>query len=207
MKRKHSHSFFLVLAVLVLIFVTALSCYLYYMIGISVSHAADARNLVSADAANKSREQNFVELYQSTSEKWLRLSNFFIPADKVVTFIESLEALGPQSGSKLTLSAIDADNLESAVPGTQGKVHARLSSTGSWSSVMRLLSLAEVLPYKITIGNVSLQSAGGDVSSLSVGAAKGSGAGGGHSWSISFDIQGVQIATVTRSSTTSSPIH
>lgn len=190
MKSVHSHSFFLVLGLCIMGVVTAVYGYMYHEVGAALGRAADARNELNSASALRQKEQSFMSLYQSTASEWAELPNYFIPANDVVSFIKSIEALSRQSGARVTLSSIGADSLDGAAPGTQGNVRAHVSATGSWANVMRALSLAEASPYKVTINNVNMAaSAVAPVPSPGVsdkGAAS-------SEWSLSFDLTAAMI--------------
>jgi len=84
--------------------------------------------------------------------------------------------LGPQSGSTLSITSIDADPLTNAKPGTIGNAHAHVSAHGSWGSVMRLLNLVEDMPYVLSVKHVKLDNGSSDKKNLNV-------------WNASFDLQ------------------
>ena len=187
MKNPYNHTFFLVMAILVFLFVAGVVYYLYNAIGLSIDREAVAMNKISSAAVSKNREQAFLDLYQSTADKWARLSGLFVPSDQIVTFIESLEAIGPAAGSQVTLSGIDADNLDTANPGTQGRVRVHVEVKGSWSAVMRTLSLSEVMPYKVIIKNVHLASGAAPVEGDSTAKTTVK------TWGLMFDIEGALL--------------
>ncbi len=185
MKPPQSHKPFVVLAFAITIFVGALYCYMYWQVNVSVAKAMVARELAHTEEDNKLREKDLVKLYQSTAADRALLGSFFIPSDKTVQFIEAVESIGPQAGAELTLSSIEADPLDKAVPGTRGNVHARVDAEGSWTAIYRVLLFAERLPYKLMVDNVHIDTSG-------LVSAKGS-----RGWRISFDINAVLIVAPT----------
>ena len=177
MNIKHGHIALLIFAALVTAVVMSAYGYMHGAVALSAKHAIDARDLVIAGRSDKSRQQDIVELYQSTAESRARIGGLFIPADQPVTFIESVESLGVQAGSSVALSAISADSLDGAAAGTIGDAHVHLDAHGSWASVMRTLMLAEVLPYKTQIDQIHLdESTSGDGMKAV------------HDWRLSFDV-------------------
>lgn len=165
MKRFHHHTFLLVLAITVTLLVVAVYGYMYYVVRVSIVRAATARDIVALEKANKERENDVRSLYERTKEARASLSDFFIPADRVVEFIESIEALGPQTGSEVSLRSI-----EDLAPGKiEGKAYglakAEVEAIGSWTSVMRALSLAENFPYMVSITNTRLDTSIGTTGS------------------------------------------
>jgi hypothetical protein len=142
------------MAILVALFVASVYGYLYYAINSSLEKTVKAQSLVDSATLTKEREATFMQTYEKTASKWSRLQGFFVKSGEVVGFIEAVESLKEQSGSDVSLSSIEADNLDNAPPGKEGSIRMRVSARGSWQSVMRVLSLAEALPYKVTINNV-----------------------------------------------------
>jgi hypothetical protein len=169
------------LAVAVTAVVAALYAYMFYATSASVRQSNAARDIVRAEGTDQSQAKSISELAASTAASRARLASLFVPADNIVVFITALESLGPQSGSTVSLATIDADSLAGAPAGTIGAIRAHINASGSWASVMRVLSLAERMPYAVSIDHVRL-----DASSLDSTA---------HSaWSLSLDIQAAMIA-------------
>ncbi len=151
---KHNHSTFLFMAILVGLFALSVYGYLYYRIDLSLEKTAKAQSLVNSAALTKERENTFMQTYDKTASKWSKLQELFVKSGEVVNFIEAVESLDSLSGSKVSISSIEADNLDNAPVGKEGFIRMNVSAKGSWQSVMKALSLAEALPYKVTINNV-----------------------------------------------------
>ena len=183
MKHHYSHSLLLIMSVVTVIVVMIVYAYMSQTVASSVAKSSQAQEAVAAAQVNKNREDAFMETYQSTSASWARLPSFFVPSDNVVAFIEALEALGSDTGATTTLSAIDSDNLDNAPAGTLGSIHAHVEADGTWSEAMRVLRLAEILPYKVAVSGVHLDTKG------SVDKA------GRKDWKLEFDIQAAMIAS------------
>jgi len=160
MKNTPHHTILLILALSVTLLVGAVYGYMHYVVKISITRAATARDIVALEKANKGREQDVRALHQRTAEARGSLSQFFIPADRVVEFIEAIEALGPQTESIVTLSSIN-DIPPGQIEGSAyGLARAHVEVRGSWSSVMRALSLAENFPYAISVKGTRVNSVG-----------------------------------------------
>lgn len=160
MKNTPHHSVLLILALSVTILVGAVYGYMHYVVKISIARAATARDIVALEKANKGREQGVRALHERTAIARASLSQFFIPADRVVEFIEAIEALGPQTGSIVTLSSIDDVPPGQIKESKYGLARAHVEARGSWSSVMRALSLAENFPYAISVQDTRVDSEG-----------------------------------------------
>lgn len=185
---KNRSSIILALSLSLAIFTGAVYVYMYYMVDVFLDRIVKAQTTSNSLILTKSQEQNFLESYKSTASRWKSLPNFFVDSTKVVNFIETVEALGTESGSKVSISSIDADNLEDAPVGKEGVISMHLTIEGSWSAVMRALSLAETLPYKISIDEIKANSGSASASKASL-------------WNISFDMK---TAMIVGSSTPSS---
>jgi hypothetical protein len=168
MKHPHSHIPFLVLALAVFATVAVLYAYIFYATSASVRQTNLARDAVKTERANQSQSESFLELASSTAVSRARLSSFFVPVDDVVVFITALESLGPQSGGAVSIASISAD--------PAGLVRAGINAHGSWPSVMRVLSLAERMPYAVSVDHVRLDTSASDPASKRM-------------WNLSFDIQ------------------
>ena len=155
MKRFHHHTFLLILAISVTMLVVVVYGYMYYVVRFSIVRAANARDIVSLEKANKDRESDVRALYERTKNDRDLLSDFFIPSDRVVDFIEAIESLGPQTGSEVTLS-IDTIDPTDSEDKKHGLARASVEVVGSWTSVMRALSLAENFPYAVSVNGARL---------------------------------------------------
>jgi hypothetical protein len=177
MKHFHHHIPLLILAVAVTAVAGSLYAYMFYATASSVARANSARDVVALEKADQSQEKSLIATASTTESNRARLASFFVPADSVVSFITALEALGPESRSAVSIASISSDSLSGKASGTIGSAQAHIDARGSWSSVMRALSLAERMPYAVSISNVLL-----DESAASAGSKN-------HMWSLSMDIK------------------
>lgn len=179
MNRTNKHTTLLIFAVLVTVFVMVVFAYVYHAINASIERAITANNAVKTYNARSQSEVNHSN--KTTTDKLALLPNFFLSPDQVVVFIEYIEALSVKTGSKVTLASIDADKLENASPGKGGSFRAQVEAIGSWSSVMRVLSSVEAMPYKVLVDNVKLDR-------------DDNGSGTKNGWKLSFDVKAAMIA-------------
>ena len=178
MKHSHYHHIpLLILAVAVIAVAGSLYVYMFYATAASVDRANVARAVVLREKADQSQEKSLVVAASTTESDRARLASFFVPAGDVVSFITALESLGPESGSAVSIASISSDSLTAAAAGTVGSAQAHIDAHGSWSSVMRVLSLAERMPYAVSISNVRMDESGAGAGSKS------------HAWSLSMDIK------------------
>lgn len=190
---KINHLPLLILAIAVTVFVASIYGYLYYKINLSEQKISEYQYVIESAKLAKEREKSFLDRYTSTASKWSSLQNFFVHSDKVVNFIEVIESLSDQSKSTVTISSIDADNLDNAPAGKEGSIKLKINAKGSWISVMRALSLTEVLPYKVSINNVRLNVTNEDLKAVT-GQNKDQ-----KIWDLNFDLQVAMIAVASSS--------
>ncbi|HTK33537.1 MAG TPA: hypothetical protein VL335_03275 [Candidatus Paceibacterota bacterium] len=178
---KHSHVPLLIFAVAVMCVVSALYAYMYHATLVSINRASLARDIVATEQNDQTQAKDLAKIASDTVLERSQVPHFFIPADDVVSFITTLEALGPQSGATVTLSSIDSDVINGAAPGTIGHARAHVDASGSWLSIMRLISLSENMPYAVSISHLNLNNGGAqDTKDAKVPQ---------HIWSASFDVQ------------------
>jgi hypothetical protein len=91
-----------------------------------------------------------------TASSRTKLAEFFVPAQKAIIFIKTVESISSSSGATVSIASISADSLETAEPGTVGKITAHVEAGGSWTDVMRTLAMFEALPYESSVDHVSL---------------------------------------------------
>jgi hypothetical protein len=163
----------LIISILITLGVYGAYAYTYSFIQKSVSEALVARTRVVTEQSYKTQEQDMRGIYEATADDRARIESLFIAEGDTVAFIETLESLGTQTGSDITLSSIES------VPtggGVLGSIRARVEARGSWSAVMKTLMLAEALPYKVSVSKVRIDNSG----SVDKSARR--------EWRVSFDI-------------------
>ncbi len=195
MNQPQRHTALITLAIAVTLFVASANIYMHHVVFVSLEGAVAAHDSIVSENADNSQQAAIQSLYQSTAADRAKLKSFFIPGSRVVSFLETLEALGPQAGSTVTLSSIAADSLDSAPSGTLGTAHAHVDVKGSWQAVMRTLMLAETMPYKTTIDNVQfdVSVSAGDLKSDAK--ATDAAAVPKRSWSLTFEVSAPILAT------------
>lgn len=151
----------LLIAFSITVFVCALYAYMHYSIGVSLERALAAREAVKNEQIYKEQKAKLTSLYDETTHDRGQLASFFVADDQKVAFIEKIELLGDTTQAKVVLSGIVADDLATNPPGTLGRISVHVDAMGSWSSIMRVLKLAETLPYKSSVSGVRVDVTGG----------------------------------------------
>jgi len=187
MKHRLPHIALLIFAFLTLIMVAAVYSYMYHLVGMSSERLIVARQAVETAKSDKDNSQGIISLYTTTAPVRAQLPSLFISSDKAVSFIESMESLGRLASSSASLTAIQADNLDGAPAGKIGAIRGHMDATGSWSSLMRTLSLAETLPYVARVSSARLDVSSAGSEKLSA-----------RTWHISFDVEAaLRVASST----------
>lgn len=190
---KNNHSKLLIMSITVTLFVIMVYGYMHHIINLSVKRIVEAKDKADSIALTRDREERFLQTYKSTSSKWSTLQNFFIDSNKIVDFIEIVEKLSAESGSKVSIASIEADNPEKIQSGKEGSVRLKISTKGSWTAVMKALALSETLPFKLKINNVRANTSG-EAGDSQKGAS---------SWAMDYDLQVAMIVATSTASSTS----
>jgi hypothetical protein len=121
--------------------------FIYRKATVQAEHYVKATQEVIQENFKKQNEQELVGLHSTTSAERAKVAGFLIPEDKVVDFIESIEAVGTDSNVELELSAISNDD---------DGISVRVAIEGAWPNVMNALMLIENLPLGLEIRDVRL---------------------------------------------------
>ena len=104
---------------------------------------------------NKALSQKiFLDVLQKTADQRKNLITYFVPYDRTISFIDSLQAISTITKAKITLQSIGTDNLNDVEVGTTGVLTVHISAVGTWAQVIRTLHIIENMPYEILIDNV-----------------------------------------------------
>lgn len=158
---------------------------MYKSVGASIRKNVEAKDAVFLAQKNKDHESEYIASFQKIQSDWGKLPQYFVPTNKIVNFIETIESFRNITGATTTISNLSADKLDASKPGTTGLLKAHIIAQGSWSTAMRTLELAETLPYKVYIKDVRFSTTGKES---------------GEKWQISFDIEAGLIVPAASSS-------
>ncbi len=95
-----------------------------------------------------------------TGDEKEKIASYFIASGGAVSFVSSLESMASRGGLAYSTNSIETRSQPEL--DAQGKelLHIVFSASGSWSSVMKLISLIETLPYSVNIEAVDLTAEG-----------------------------------------------
>lgn len=189
MKSIHAHLLLLICSIIATSCVGLLYFYMYKTVGSSTIKALAAASVVRSQIRSSAEQKRNQQIYNDTKSDRQKLNTFFINDADAVSFIESLESLEGQSGTKIELTNVTADDASNVKSNAVANIKGHVQASGSWGNIMRVLMLAESLPYQSHLENVHLDIGGEDIKSKQ------------QSWSLSFDVvaQLVHYSTTTPS--------
>lgn len=136
--------------------VTLIACgaYTFFFVAIKDKTVAIATLLVRTGelSGKESRALSAVTILKNESANIDKLSSYFIKESEIVTFTKKIEALGQQSGTKLTIESLEPGVTEKTVP----FLNFRIKVMGKFADVVRLLVLLENFPGKFEWKTVRL---------------------------------------------------
>ena len=196
---KTNHTLLLIFAIIVTVIVGSIYGFMYYRIETSADKII--KNQAQIDSANlaKEREKKFLDTYKATASKWSSLQGLYVRSDEVVGFIEKIESIGPATKTEFNIANLDADNMDNAPFGKEGKIKMHITSKGSWEEVMKSIALVELLPYKLNVNNVKASSYKNQQTQGKNTVTK-------VIWELSFDLQVSMLSVNTNVSTSTSSI-
>jgi hypothetical protein len=184
MKHHHNHTVLLVIACLTMVIVYSVYGYMRHRVTVSLDRVIESRQLAAERNLSVQKRDSLAALYSESSADRSKVKDFFVPEDSTISFIESVEALGPKSGSVVELSAIEADP---PVEGSAiGRIRVHVEAQGSWAAVVKAVMLAENLPYGVSIENLRLDSSAGQEGKT------------GTIWKASFAIEALMMKFITK---------
>lgn len=96
-------------------------------------------------------------LMSDTEREREQIAGFFVQSNGTVDFIETVESLGRIAGIKLETESVGVESLKNKTASSTELFRLSLRTEGSWGDTMRLLSLLENMPYKISFESVKLE--------------------------------------------------
>jgi Tfp pilus assembly protein PilO len=157
-----------------------------------------AGTIMSEVAQSTARNNSLIAIKSSLNENQdfiSQMDSLFVPSDGAVAFINMLEALGQQSGVKVSINSVGVTQDPKVAKDFKQTLHLSLMTDGSWSNTFAFLSIVENLPYRIQFEQVNLTLSGGADSILYKGANVNSPRtrGADESWSGAFDVTVLQL--------------
>ncbi len=162
MKTKGKNIVYLIVSTIFLLGAFSLFGYLFYNVRAesqSVSELSAQIEQLSNEESTSSTLKHSVAVTEGDSSK---LNSYFVSSDNVVSFINSMEALGVNVGSDVSTTSID--------PGKDSSTLTfNIVAKGSFSSVSRFVTLLENVPYQVRIQKLDLEKNMADIKTLQKG--------------------------------------
>jgi len=152
---KHTHHHFLIIfAIAVTLLVTALYVYMRYSILDMTNEAVVSKSKIISLRMHENVDEELEKIKKESKDDFTKISRAFIQLDNTVPFIESLESLGKNTGSVVTIASIDNVDPVEGSSAVNGYIKIRINILGSWSAVMKTVMMVENMPYKLLIDGV-----------------------------------------------------
>lgn len=128
--------------------------YAFFFVAMKNKTAATAELSTKNEAlaGKESRVTSALVAVKDESSNIEKLATYFIKESEIVAFTKKIELLGPQSGTILSLEALDPGTGEGGVP----VLNFRIVATGTFQNTMRLVALLENFPAKFEWKSVDL---------------------------------------------------
>jgi hypothetical protein len=88
------------------------------------------------------------KLVKDTVESRDFLNKVFVDKEKITDFLEMIEALGPLSGSKVSIVSVDDGGKKS---NSGNFIKIRFKAEGNWTAVYKLISLVDHIPSALSV--------------------------------------------------------
>lgn len=126
--------------------------FLYIQIKNTNEHVSIVQNEAEAQEIENNGQQSLEDILNNTKEDREKIASIVLSDDKVVDFLESVEALGPLTNTTVTTASV---NVNDATGKDTGFLTLQMNVAGSWQNVLQFASLIENMPYQITITDAS----------------------------------------------------
>lgn len=115
--------------------------------------------LIQIESAADTEEslRSIKNLMNDTKKEREQIAGFFVQPNGTVDFIETVESLGRIAGVKLETESVGVEALKNKTASSTELFRLSLRTEGSWGDTMRLLSLLDNMPYKISFESVELE--------------------------------------------------
>jgi len=154
MKHNRANNSLLVMAVAVFFVTASLYVYMYIAVNNQTMRVVMAKDIQKVQKMDEKQIIELQKVFSHSEPARDKLYSLFIVKDGVVPFIESLEAIGSNTGATVEITSISEVNDETNTK--IGKLKAHIEASGSWSQVSKVLILMETMQKSVVIENVRL---------------------------------------------------
>ena len=113
------------------------------------------------------------EIFSSVKEKVAetmpmreKLTEFFIPKDGVVSFLNTVQTLGAGNKLEFKVGSVAIED-EAGVPDSFENVKLNVDAEGTWDDLYRFATLAELMPFKVSVDQIDLEIVPKEISNTS----------------------------------------
>jgi len=138
----------LILSILVTLLVVALFVFFLKVIKNKNQTISASMAVLQGKIKEKEDSVNFSEKILEIKEIQISINDYFINADKIDTFVDYLEGLGSQLGSKVLVKNIEL------LKEIENTIAIKLSIIGTFEQVSKTIILLENIPYQVNITQV-----------------------------------------------------
>jgi hypothetical protein len=117
-----------------------------------------------AENEQKKHQQDLASVYTQSTETRNSIKTFIVSQEKIVEFLDIVEKIGIDSGAPIDVSGINTGEFTLDSSNAIGHFSVHITSSGSWSGIMKVLMLIEYMPYSVSLNNIHI-SKGGDKNS------------------------------------------
>lgn len=127
---------------------------IFYEVRHKNQQISSVQNEISFESKKIDRLKNLQTLVETTSGDRELLDHYFLSKDNLVEFISLVEQLAKDAGVKVGLDNVGEEESENS---QYLNLRMNISTSGSWSDVLRYIAMLENLPYVVKLDNFILQ--------------------------------------------------
>lgn len=165
--KKNSHIIFLIFSIVGVVLSVGVFFYGINLIKNTTKKTNDLLSKTEEIVKKNSELTTIKKTISATEEDRAKLLTYFVTDKGIVAFLEYLESLGDITDTDASIRAVDLGKDDNSVV-------VSISSTGSYSNLIRFSKLIENMPYRIEVQNLvfvarnSVAEDGSDVSNWEV---------------------------------------
>lgn len=115
------------------------------------------QNQLDIEVRQDQRLRSMKQLLADLEEELTMIDTYFIAPDGVVDFLEELESFGRIANTSVEVTSVGIEDEEGTASLPYNRLRVEFVSEGSWTSLVRLVSLLETLPFGVTINRSQLE--------------------------------------------------
>jgi hypothetical protein len=156
MKKNHT---ILVLIFSILVTILAIGLFVFFLKVIKNKNEHTSVVLMTLEEKMKEKEEAMVFAGKIAEIKSLKdsINNYFLDSNKIDTFVDYLEEIGSNTGSKVSVKSIEIPSKAENI------ISVKLSVVGTFQEVMETIAYLENIPYQVNITQVYLNKDTGQI--------------------------------------------